>query len=60
MCANDICKPLPLVAGKVIVRVFLDRLAVRIAKKNNSTSRSEETTLFLCVKSKNKGIEGET
>ena len=45
--ANDICKPHPLVAGKVFVKVCLDRLAVRIANMINATQsgfRSERST----------------
>ena len=63
MYGNDICKPLPLVAGNVFVRVFLDCLAVHIANIiNESAIRSgrctvEITMLCNCVKSKNKSIE---
>ena len=47
--ANDICKPLPLVAGKIFVRVFFDGLSVRIATESAfSYERCTEEISILC------------
>ena len=63
MYGNYIFKPLPLVAGRVFVRVFLDRLAVHIANMINATQsaftyerRTEEITSNPRIKVSNKTV----